>query len=83
MPITDISRELMVLADGEPVTGFVHARLTGMDAIGLYPMPFTLRLWNLSESDYYLLSAAKEISVLHDDSVLAAGIVTDICRRAR
>ncbi len=80
MPITDISRELKVLADGEPVTGFAHARLTGMDAIGLYPMPFTLWLWNLSESDYYLLSAAKEISVLHDDSVLAAGTMTDICR---
>ena len=76
----DLSRELAVLADGEPVTGFSHARLTGLDSIGLYPMPFTLRLWNLSDGQYAELSAAKEISVLHGGSVLAAGTVSDACR---
>ena len=78
--MNDLNRSLTILADGEPVTGFRHARLTGIDTIGLYPMPFTLRLWNLAESDYHLLSAAKEISVLHEDSVLAAGQVSDVCR---
>ena len=75
----DLSRELSVFADGEPITGFSHARLTGRDYIGLYPMPFTLRLWNLSEQERGLLSSAREISVLHDGSVLAAGIITDTC----
>ena len=78
--MTDLSRELVVIADGEKVTGFNHARLTGMDSIGLQPLPFTLRLWNLSDSEYYLLSGAKEIAVKHDDSVLAAGEISDICR---
>ena len=76
-----IERTLTILADSQPVTGFRHARLTGLDTIGLYPMPFTLRLWNLSDSDYYLLAGAKGISVLHDDSVLAAGSISDLCRR--
>ena len=75
----DLSRELSVFADGEPITGFSHARLTGRDYVGLYPMPFTLRLWNLSEQERGLLSSAREISVLHDGSVLAAGIMTDSC----
>ena len=78
--MADLSRKLVVTADGEPVSSFVHARLNGMDAVGLYPMSFTLRLWNLSESDYYLLSAAKEVSVVHEESVLAAGTITDLCR---
>ena len=82
MPTTDLSRKLVITADGEKVTAFNHARLTGLDAIGLQPLPFTLRLWNLSDSDYYLLSAAKEISVMHEDSVLAAGEISDICRGA-
>ena len=76
----DLSRTLTVLADGEPVTGFAHARLTGRDAVGLYPYPFTLKLWNLPDSAYYRLSAAKEISVLHKDSILARGTVSDVYR---
>ncbi len=79
---TDLSRSLSVFADGEPVKGFNRARLTGSDSIGLYPMPFVLRLWSLSDEAYYSLSAAKEISVVHEESVLAAGMVTDCCRRA-
>ena len=76
----DLSRELVVRADDEPVTGFVHARLTGIDTVGLYPMPFTLKLWNLPDSEYYRITAAKEIFVFHNDSVLASGTISDICR---
>ena len=77
----ELSRRLSVLADGEPVTGFRRARLTGRDALGLFPMPFTLRLWNLAEAEYYRLCAAKEIAVRAEDSVLAAGSVSDVCRK--
>ena len=74
-------RSLSVFADGEQVTGFRHARLAGRDALGLYPMPFTLRVWNPAESDYHLLRGAKELSVRHGDSVLAWGSVSDVCRK--
>ena len=76
----DLSRELSIFADGEPITGFSHARLTGRDFIGLYPMPFTLRLWNLSEQERVFLSAAGELSILHAGSALASGTVCDVCR---
>ena len=79
--MTDLSRTLAVLADGAPVAGFRRARLAGRDSLGLYPMPFTLRLWNLSDDGYCQLAAAKELSVLHGGSVLAAGKVSDVCRR--
>ncbi len=77
----ELSRRLSVLADGEPVTGFRRARLTGQAALGLFPMPLTLRLWNLAEAEYYRLCAAKEIAVRAEDSVLAAGAVSDVCRK--
>ena len=80
--MNDLNRSLTILADGEPVTGFRHARLTGTDTIGLYPAPFTLRVWNLANSDYWRLAVAKELSVRHGDSVLAAGTVSDVCRSA-
>lgn len=76
----DLSRELTVYADDEPITGFRRARLSGKDTVGLFPMPFTLQIWNLASSDYYLLCAAREISVRHLDSVLAAGRIADIYR---
>ncbi len=79
MNYPDLSRSLSVLADGEPVTGFSRARLTGKEALGLYPAPFLLRLWNLSDSDRRRLSAAKELSVRREDSILAAGQVADAC----
>ena len=44
-------------------------------------MPFTLRLWNLAESDYLALRAAKNLSVRHDDAILAAGRVSDVYLR--
>ena len=77
----DLSRTLEILAGGEPVAGFGRARLTGRDRLGLYPMPFTLRLWNLSGSACRQVFAAGEISVRRGSSVLAAGTVADVlCR---
>ena len=74
----ELNRSLSVFADGQPVNGFRHAYLTGRDALGLYPMPFTLRLWNLADSDYHALCAAKNLSVHHDDSILAYGKISDV-----
>ena len=79
--MADLVRSLTVMADGEQVTGFNHGRLVGTDSVGLFPMPFTLFLWNLSESDYGMLATAKDITVLHDGSVLAWGSISDICRK--
>ena len=76
----DMIRDLTVTADGSPVASFTRACLRGSDTLGLVPMPFTLKLWNLSDSDFYLLSAAKEISVSSDGSVLASGAVSDVYR---
>ena len=75
-----MDRMLTVLAGGEPVSGYARIRLTGSDALNLYPSHFTLRLWNLSEDQYLLLSRAKVLSVEHDGSVLAAGDVADAFR---
>ncbi len=77
-----LDRTLDVLADGEPVIGFGRAWLSGKDRLGLFPDPFMLRLWNLGEEDYLLLSRAKEISVSHEGSVLASGTLADVFRRA-
>ena len=78
----ELNRRLTVEADGTVLTGFRRARLTGHDALGLYPMPFVLRLWNLAEADYLLLCSAKMLSVRSGDSVLASGSVSDVFRRA-
>ena len=75
-------RSLDVAADGRPVLSFRRARLTGRDALGLLPQLFLLSLWNLSESDFLLLSRAKSVSVRHGGSLLAFGRVTDASRRA-
>ena len=78
----ELNRRLTVEADGTVLTGFRRARLTGHDALGLYPMPFVLRIWNLAEAEYLLLCSAKVLSVRSGDSVLASGTVSDVCRRA-
>ena len=78
--MADLSRILEILVDGDPLEGFSHVRLTGSDTVGLYPMSFTLRFWNLSDAEFFQLSAAKEISVRHEDSVLAAGWILDLYR---
>ena len=77
---SDLSRELTVLADGETVSGVGHMRLTGSDSVGLFPMPFTLRLWNAEDSVYNLLSDARELEVLHNGSVLASGRISNVYR---
>ena len=73
---------MVVLADERKLTGFRRACITGRDSLGLFPQPFLLRLWNLSEDGYYALYAAKEITVLSGDAVLAYGKVSDVCRKA-
>ena len=78
----DLNRTLTVKADDIPVTGFSHARLSGRETVGLYPDPFTLRLWNLPDAAYHLLASAKEISVCSGPSVLATGTLSDAWRRA-
>lgn len=79
--MTDLNRTLSIFADGEEITGFRHARLTGRDALGLYPMPFTLRLWNPAEEETLKLAAAKALAVLHENSVLASGSISDVYRK--
>ena len=74
----ELYRALSVYADGKALVGFRHAYLSGRDSLGLYPMPFTLRLWNLADSDYHALYAAKNLSVHHDDSILAYGKISDV-----
>ena len=46
----NLFRSLTVLADGEQVTGFCYAHLTGREALGLLPLPYTLRILNLPDS---------------------------------
>ena len=78
--MTDLSRSLSIFADSEAIVGYNRASLSGWESLGLLPDAFTLRLWNLGDSDAGLLSAAKELTVLHGDSVLASGMVADLCR---
>ena len=77
----NLFRSLTVLADGEQVTGFCYARLTGREALGLLPLPYTLRLLNLPDSGTGLLYAARNLSVLRDGSLLAWGRVSAVLRR--
>ena len=74
-------RTLRVFADGEELISFRHACLEGREALGLLPMPYRLRIRNLSDSDYYRLKAASGVEVLHGLSVLASGRVSDVYRR--
>ena len=63
------------------MTGFCYARLTGREALGLLPLPYTLRLLNLPDSGTGLLYAARNLSVLRDGSLLAWGRVSAVLRR--
>ena len=74
-------RSLTVFADGEQVTGFYYAHLTGREALGLLPFPYTLRILNLSDNGVGQLYAAKELTVLRDNSLLAYGRVSAVFRR--
>ena len=75
-----MARTLMILADGEPVTGYARARLIGTERLGLYPSLFMLHLWNVAEEDYLALSRSREVTVLHEDVVLVSGTVSDAYR---
>ena len=75
-----MDRKLTILADGELVSGYARARLLGTERLGLYPSLFMLHLWNVAEEDYLALSRSKEVTVLHDDVVLASGTVSDAFR---
>ena len=77
----NLFRSLTVLADGEQVTGFCYARLTGREALDLLPLPYTLRILNLPDSGTGQLYAAKEVSVLRDNSLLACGRVSAVLRQ--
>ena len=76
----NFDRSLDIFVDGEPLADFGRVYLSGREAVGLYPMPYTLWFWNLSEDQYLLLSRTEVISVEHEGSVLAAGDVADVFR---
>ena len=76
----NMDRTLIILADGEPVTGYARARLLGAERLGLYPSLFMLHLWNVAEEDYLALSRSREVTVLYDDVVLVSGTVSDAYR---
>ena len=48
---------------------------------GLLCPDFTLHLWNLTDSDYYALCAAKNLSVCHVDSIPVSGRISDVYLR--
>ena len=77
----NLFRSLTVFADGEQVAGFCYARLTGREALGLLPLPYTLRLLNLPDSGAGQLYAAKELSVLRENSLLAYGRISAVFRQ--
>ena len=74
-------RTLTVFADGEPFAIGARFRLSGKTSIGLFPSLFVLEAWNLSESDIFRLMNTKQLSVMHGDSCLASGAVSDVFRR--
>ena len=74
-------RSLTVLADGERVNGLCRVSVTGRETMDLEPLPFILRAWNPDDSAHAMLSAAKTITVLREDSLLAGGRVAGVYRR--
>ncbi len=77
----EMNRELTVLADGGLFASGTRFRLSGKTSIGLYPSLFTLQAWNLSDADVFRLMNTRELSVLHGESCLAFGSVSDVFRR--
>ena len=77
----NLFRSLTVLADGGQVTGFCYAHLTGREALGLLPLPYTLQILNLPDSGAGQLYAAKELTVLRDNSLLAYGRISAVLRQ--
>ena len=76
--MSDMNRRLTVLADGESFVTDARFRLSGRLRIGLYPSLFLLQAWNLSDGELFRLRNTKHLSVLHGDSCLASGTVSDV-----
>ena len=76
----ELLRTLIVRADSQVVQGLNHLHLVGSEKVGLFPMPYILYAWNLSDDQYLLLSRSRFLTVEHEDSVLAAGDVADVYR---
>lgn len=74
-------RELKILTDSTPFSGGCRFHLTGKTRIGLFPSLFLLECWNLPDPEVYRLQNTRELSVLHGDSCLAFGRVSDVFRR--
>ena len=73
-------RTLTILADGEAIAGPPHVRLTARYGQSLYPYPFFLRIWNAAETVYHRLRRAKNIQVMHGETILGAGDLVDVTR---
>jgi len=74
-------RKLTVLTDGTPMNTECRFHLSGKAAIGLFPSLFTLQAWNLADAEVFRLRNTKELSVLHGDSCLAFGKISDDFRQ--
>ena len=74
----EADRRLTVLADGESFASDCRVRLSGKLQSGLFPSLFLLECWNLSEPDVFRLQNTRELSVMHGDSCLAFGRVSDV-----
>ena len=74
-------RSLTVMADGERVNGLCRVSVTGRESLGLEPLPFIMRAWNPDDSAHAMLAAAKTITVLRENSLLAAGQAAGVYRR--
>jgi len=74
-------REMIVNMDIGELKCDVRLRLRGKETLGLYPDLFTLECWNLSEDDFLRLSRSRILSVLHGNSCLIYGVITDVYRQ--
>lgn len=71
-------RTLTVLADGAPFAPGCRFHLSGKATLSLFPDLFLLECRNLKESDVICLQNTKDLSVLHENSTLAFGRVSDV-----
>ena len=74
-------RKLTVLTDGILLVAECRFHLRGRLRTGLFPSLFLLECWNLSDPEVFRLQNTKELSVMREDSCLAAGIVSDVYRQ--
>ena len=76
----DMDRSLVVKGDGQKIADYVRVHIHGRESVGLYPMPYSMTLWNLDDDQYLMLSRSKFITVEHQNRVLAAGDLADAYR---